>query len=133
MLAKALYSFSYAMCVCKWKNANKQSKIETKENKKRDIFSSCFDIIYEEGLPFTVDFIHLITRRTIVGDILKNISPVTVPSVFYSSLIFSLINAFFAIYTSKAETTFSSKKTFASSSSAWNAHRLHLDTFKMKY
>ena len=53
----------------------------------------------------------------------KNISLVIIPSVFYSSLIFSLINAFFAIYTSKAETTFSSKKTFASSSSAWNTHR----------
>ena len=55
-------------------------------------------------------------RRTILGDILNNISPVTVPYVFYSSLNFSLINAFFAIYTSEAETTFSSKKTFASSS-----------------
>ena len=42
MLAKALYRFPYAMCVCKWKNANKQSKIETKENKKRDIFSQLF-------------------------------------------------------------------------------------------
>ena len=42
MLAKALYSFSYAMCVCKWKNANKQSKIETKENKKRDIYPEPF-------------------------------------------------------------------------------------------
>ena len=59
MLAKALYSFSYAMCVCKWKNTNKQSKMETKENKKRDMFfPSCFNIIYEESLPFTVDFIH---------------------------------------------------------------------------
>ena len=42
MLAKALYSFSYAMCVCKWKNANKQSKMETKENKKRDIYPQLF-------------------------------------------------------------------------------------------
>ena len=54
-----------------------------------------------------------------------------------------LINAFFAIYTSKAETTFSSKKTFASSSSAWNAHRFlkmvwhgrvfRVDTFAFRY
>ena len=54
---------------------------------------------------------------------MNNIWPVTVPSVFYSSLIILLINAFFVIYTSKAETTFSSKKTFVSSSSAWNTHR----------
>ena len=54
-----------------------------------------------------------------------------------------LINAFFAIYTSKAETTFSSKKTFASSSFAWNAHRFlkivwhgrvfRVDTFAFRY
>ena len=54
---------------------------------------------------------------------MNNISPVTVPSVFYFSLIILLINVFFVIYTSKAETTFSSKKTFVSSSSAWNTNR----------
>ena len=57
----------------------------------------------------------------ILGDTLKNISPDTVPPVFYSSLIFSLTNAFFAIYTSKAETKFSNKK----------KHLLHLPLREM--
>ena len=81
-------------------------------------------------------------RRTILGDILKNISPVTVPTVFYSSLTF-VDKCILCYLHFESWNNIFNKKTFASSSSAWNAHRFlkivwhgrvfRVDTFAFRY